>query len=119
MIEGTNLKLAAPKVTWAKYNLARSNEVRALIKDICDYFKQTGRIYDADLIMSNNEYVDMPGEYGSYRKRIDYEFRLRYLTEVRIYEDYINFIMSNGDFISVAITRKFFYFLEWEKEYYL
>jgi len=121
MIQGYNLKLSPVEIDWREYKLARNSEVKEMIKEIQSYFKQENTIYDACLVMTNNEYENVRGEYGGYRRRIDYEFNLRYLVKVVLYGKHIEFHIANDkdiSIVSVEIKRKFFYFIEWESNYY-
>lgn len=123
MIQGINIVLKKPDIKWEGYKLARNREVKEMLKVVDEYFEQKGTIYDATLIMTNNEYKRLPSKYGIYQKRVDYEFKLRYLDKIIIYDDYIEFVMFNNtsrDIVPVNVDKdKFFYFIEWENEYYM
>ena len=117
MIEGYGLKLSQPMITFESTALVCNPEVEPLIIDIRLFFNQTNKIYDAEITLSNNEYRKFQGKYGPYLKRIDTSFNLRFLTEIRLYDDYIIFKTVDEEY-KINIGKDFFYFLEWEHEYY-
>lgn len=123
MIMGYNLTLKPPKIEYKSEELLLTNhEVQALIKAIKDYFNQENRIYSADLTLSNNEWETCQAEFGPYKKRKDYTFRLMDLTKIILYEDNITFIIYNGNRkdinFNLKITKNFFWFFDWEPSYY-
>jgi len=117
MIEGYGLKLSPPVIEHMYKSQILNEEVISLIHTIQQFFNQKNIIYDAELTVSNNEYEQLQTDYGSYKKRIDITFNLRYLKEIRIYVDYILFKTVDEEY-KVKTGKDFFYFLEWENSYY-
>ena len=123
MITGYNLTLKPPKIIYKSENLIFNNpEVVELIKAIKEYFDQENVIYAADLTLSNNDWETHQSEFGPYKERQDYTFRLMDLTKIILYDDNITFIIYNEagkdiDF-NLKITKDFFWFFDWESSYY-
>ena len=117
MIEGCGLRLSQPKILSHNTNIMSNPEVESLLMDIRLFFNQKNKIYDAEIVLSNNEYKKFQGEYGPYLKRIDITFNLRFLIEIRLYEDYIIFKTVDEEY-KVNVGKDFFYFFEWESSYY-
>ena len=123
MITGYNLSLKPPQIIYKSENLIINNsEVKDLIKAIKEYFNQVNVIYAADLTLSNNKWEKCQSEFGPYKKRKDYTFRLMDLTKIILYEDNITFIIHNetGKDINfnIKINKDFFWFFNWESSYY-
>lgn len=121
MIQGINLTLSPPEIIWKSNKLKKHSEIESLMHSLVTYFKQKGVIYDAELTVSNNEWMEKQGDFGKYKQRIDYSFTLRYLTRVVLYDTYIEFNVLDNDItntIRVNIGKDFFYFFDWEKTYY-
>ena len=92
------------------------------MNSLVTFFQQKNTIYDADLVVSNNEWEEKWGDFGAYKKRIDYHFPLRYLERVVFYDEYLEFTILNNNItntIRVNVSKNFFYFFNWEKEYYI
>lgn len=120
MINGTNLKLDPPRIIYKSYLLKLNPEINSLIKTIRSYFKQKTVIYGADLILSNNEYQTVRSDKGyTYRERIDYKIRLRYLEKIILYSHGIVFECSEKEVFKIKIGKDFFYSVEWEDSYYI
>ena len=121
MIQGINITLSRPDITWKSDKLRNIPEIESLMNSLVTYFQQKGIIFDADLIVSNNEWMEKQGDFGKYNQRIDYSFTLRYLTRVVFYDEYIEFTVLDNDItntIRVNVGKDFFYFFDWEKAYY-
>ena len=122
MIQGINIGLTGLKITYNSRNLLDNLEIQSLINDLQEFFKQKGIIYSADLILSNNKYRIVSSDFGEYKQRIDYTFRLFDLKELIFYDTYIILIVSDNNVdkrCRINISKDFFYFLEWEDSYYL
>lgn len=117
MFEGANLQLTPPQLDIKSQRLMNNPEVQSMLNDLTKYFNQKHKIYDAELILSNNDYMIVNGEFGAYRKRIDTIIKLRYLTKIIIYRHHISFKCNTEEY-TVEITSNFFYFIEWEDLYY-
>lgn len=117
MIEGYGLRLSQPKIVSHNTNIMNNPEVESLLIDIRLFFNQENKIYDAEIILSNNEYRKFQGEYGPYLKRMDIVFNLRFLTEIQLYDDYVLFKTVDEEY-KVNVGKDFFYFFEWESSYY-
>ncbi len=121
MIQGINLTLSPPEIIWKSEKLKKYPEIKSLINSLVTYFQQKGVIYDADLTVSNNEWEEKTTDFGPYKKRIDYTFKLRYLERVVFYDEYIEFNTFDNDInnnFRVNVGKDFFYFFDWEKAYY-
>ena len=118
MIQGTNIILKQPLIGFESKDLLDNPEINELLTDLKKYFKQKNIIYDADLILSNNEYATHQGKFGPYKKRIDITIKLRHITEITFYSKCIKFKSTNNEYY-IEIMDDFFYFIEWEKDYYL
>lgn len=122
MIQGYNLTLNSPSIEYKSQNLILNNiEVKELIETIQDYFKQVNTIYSAELTLSNNVWETQQSDYGKYKKRKDYTFRLMDLTKIILYTDSIEFHIYDDIAITsfrLSIEPDFFWFLEWEPSYY-
>ena len=92
-------------------------EVYSLINSLTNYFSQTGTIYDAELTVSNNEWISIPSLPGC-RKRKDYTFSLTKLKEVHVKKDKIVFKLNKGNECIVNLSEDFFYFIECEEAFY-
>lgn len=117
MIQGYNLKLKKPSRTIESRKLLQNDEIRDLLGRIDRYFEQENTIYDACLTITNNEYVKKYNKFGSYNKRIEETVKLRYLTEITLYEDRIT-LTTTDETITMPVGKNFIWFCEWEKAYY-
>ena len=84
-------------------------------------YNQKNTIYEAHLILSNNEWETLQSDYGTYHQRIDYPINLLKLKKVEIYDEHIHFIITDHNTdttIRIKITSDLFYTLEYEDEYY-
>lgn len=121
MISAPNITLKHPTITYKSRELLSNPEVHSLLVDISDYFSQTNVIYHAELVLSNNDYDTIYGEFGKYKKRRDFSFRMIELSQVVLYDGYIDFIVDDGcanNTFRVKVGKDFFYFFEWESSYY-
>lgn len=121
MIQGINLTLSPPEIIWKSDKLKKCPEIQSLINSLVTYFNQKGVIFDADLTVSNNEWEEKQGDFGAYKKRIDYTFTIRYLERIVLYDEYIEFNFINKDInnnIRLKVSENFFYSCDWEKSYY-
>ena len=80
MISKTGITLTPP-LLYIDEHAKPPSEVYSLINTLTEYFSQTNTIYDAELLVSNNEWYDLPGLPGC-RKRKDITFQLNELTEI-------------------------------------
>ena len=106
-----------PPLLYMDENCKPFPEVYNMINSITEYFSQTGTIYYAELMVSNNEWREMPSLRGC-RKRHDITFPLSELIEVHVKEDEIVFKLDNETEHSINLSDDFFYNLEYEDEYY-
>lgn len=95
-----------------------SDELKNLLNDLTDFFSQPcDDFYNANLVLSNNEWVPIPEVIGG-RRRLDVQFDLVKLVDVKIYSNLIMFTLNDGSIYSLRLTKDFFYFMEWEESYY-
>ena len=121
MISGTNITLHPPTCEWKTNGLKDNPEIKSLLDCITGFFAQSETIYNATLTLTNNEWFELNGDFGNYRKRLDFGFNLMDLKKVTLYDKYIDFnvvVNSNVSNYRVNVTDDFFYYLQWEDEYY-
>ena len=123
MIAGYNLTLKHPIIKYHSQILIENNsEVKELIQAIREFFNQENVIYNADLTLSNNEWVTLQSEFGSYKERKDYTFRLMDVYKIVLNSNSIDFYIyeeSGPDTcFHIKISKDFFWFFEWEQAYY-
>ena len=121
MISGTNITLHPPTCEWKTTKLKDNPEVNSLLDCITEFFTQSETIYNATLTVTNNEWCELTGDFGNYRKRLDFGFNLMDLKKVTLYDKYIDFkvvVKGNTSNYRINVTDDFFYYLQWEDEYY-
>ena len=116
MISKTGLTLKPP-LLYMDENSKPVPEVYSLINDLTEYYNQTNNIYDAEILVSNNEWCDIPGLNGC-RKRKDITFQLNELTEINVKPDKIIFKLYGDIEHTINLSKDFFYTIEYEKGYY-
>ena len=92
-------------------------EVYNMINSITRFFSQTGTIYNAELMVSNNEWREISGLPGC-RKRYDITFPLNELIEIHVKKEEIIFKLDKKIEYSINLSDDFFYNLEYEEAYY-
>ena len=121
MISGTNITLHPPTCEWKNNGLKDNPEIKSLLDCITEFFTQSETIYNATLTLTNNEWYELTGDFGNYRKRLDFGFNLIDLKKITLHDTYIDFkviVKGNASNYRVNITDDFFYYLQWEDEYY-
>ena len=92
-------------------------EVYSLINSLTTYYSQTGIIYDAELIVSNNEW-EYISELPGCKKRKDVSFYLNELKEMHIKQDKIIFKLYEDIEYTINLSKDFFYSIEYEEGFY-
>ena len=116
MITGSNLKLIPPIIEYETGTLKANPEIQSMIKSLEKYYSQKNNIYEAKLIMTNQEWAT----YEMGKRRVNYEVELLNLEKVILHDKSIDFITPDTHpNVNVRITQKFFYSIEWESDYYM
>lgn len=103
----------------AYINSLDNREVICLLNTLTKYYSQTGKVYHAELYISNNTWEPIKSNGVTLgRKRKDVLIDLSGLVEISVESGAIRFKYDTGDVVDFPVTDDFFYYMEWEDDYY-